>query len=110
MGPTSAQCAKHGGSCCNGDAAPRGRQLWSRSPGVENGWTMDAVITNTAQFANTQSANTQLPHGFVHTTYGIVNTRFANIQQDQVSIQRDFSSMSNQADIFTVSPLSLCDL
>ena len=27
LGPTSAQCAEHGGSCCNGDAVPRGRQL-----------------------------------------------------------------------------------
>ena len=34
-----------------------GRVLLS---GVENGWTMDAVITNAAQFANTHFANTQL--------------------------------------------------
>ena len=57
---------------------------------------MDAVITNAAQFANTQFANTQLPHG--------------PVPQDQVSVQRDYSSMSNEADIFTVLPSSLRDL
>ena len=49
---------------------------------------MDAVITNTAQFANAQSASTQLPRGSVQTTYSIVN----------------------QASIFAVSPSSLHDL
>ena len=40
---------------------------------------MDAVITNAAQFTNTQFANTQLRHGFVNMTYGLINTRFANV-------------------------------
>ena len=63
------------------------------------------VIINAPRSQTTGS--TQLPHGFVHTTYGIVNTRFANAQQDLVDI--NFESMSNEADIFTV-PQSLRDL
>ena len=66
----------------------------------------DAVIVNAPQSQTT--GNTQLPHGFVHTTYGIVNTRFANTRQDLVDI--NFESMSNEADIFTVPPLSPRDL
>ena len=105
VGPTSQHCAD-GGSCCNGDAAPRGRQIWSRPPGVENGWTMDddhfdAVVINDTRSQTT--GNTQLHRGFVHTTYV-----FANTQQDLVDI--NFESMNNEADIFTVLPLLLRDL
>ena len=41
LGTTSAECAERGGSCLEGNDAPQGRRLWSRSPGVENGWTAD---------------------------------------------------------------------
>ena len=97
LGTTSAECAEHGGSCLNGDAAPQGRQLWSRSPGVENGWTMDTVVTNTAQFANTQ-----LPLA--------LQEEQPPVSQDQVSTQRYLSSTSNRADIFTVPSSSFRDL
>ena len=40
VGPTSQHCAEHGGPSCNGDTAPRSGRGWSRTPGVENGWTM----------------------------------------------------------------------
>ena len=79
VGHTSQHCAEHGGSCCNGDTAPRNRRGWSRSSHVENGWTMDddhfdAVVINAPQSPTT--GRTQLSHGFVRTTYGAVNTRF----------------------------------
>ena len=63
---------------------------------------MDTVVTNTAQFANTQFANTQLPLAS--------QEEQPPVPQDQVSTQQYFSSMSNRADIFTVSPSSLRDL
>ena len=57
---------------------------------------MDTVVTNTAQFANTQFANTQLPLAS--------QEEQPPVSQDQVSTQRYFSSTSNRADnvIFTV--------
>ena len=87
LGTTSAECAEHGGSCLNGDDAPRGRQLWSRSPGVENGWTMDDIQKPPA------SQEEQPP-----------------VSQDQVPTHLAVSSMSNSADMFNVLPSSLRDL
>ena len=87
MGPTSQHCAEHGGSCCNG------------CDGDEEEDDDPVVINAPHQFQPTGS--TQMPHGFVHTAYGIVNTRFPFV----------YSGLrNNEADIFTVSPPLLHDL
>ena len=72
----------------------------------------DDVIVNAPQSLITGS--TQLSHGFVLTTYGVVTTHsgpgvdFAGFDFGPGFVNTH--PLYNEADTFTVSPLMLCDL
>ena len=72
----------------------------------------DIVIVNAPQSPTTGS--TQSSHGFVGTTYGAVDTHFGpGVDFTGFDFGPGFVNthpLYNEADIFTVSPLMLCDL
>ena len=91
MGLTSQYCGKNGGSCCN-----------SCENDEED--EDDPVTIDAPPFS--PNGGNQMPHGWVHTAYGIVNTRFPFVY----SGSRYNGLRYNEADIFTVSPPLLHDV
>ena len=87
VGLTSQYCAENGGSCCN--------SCENDEEDEDDPMTIDAPPLS-------PNGACQMPHGFVYTAYGILNTRFPFVYSSSRYSGSRPGLRDDEAEIFTV--------